>query len=224
MPSEAPPRADGPAASSEDNESLLERLNNLDLNAPTPPESDWDTVETSQVSTQTQNENIRNESPNPADPPAAITAINERPAASAEAPAPPSTSISLEDILAEFLADARDLGPPPSSPRPAQAQLPAPLPSPPRNSIPDRPAFPRTRSLTYAAFLAAHPEMSARIPFPERGRFRHFDSTFAPRYRAANNAGRMRIATEDNVMDRFELFLLGDGEKKVTEEADTREL
>lgn len=27
---------------------------------------------------------------------------------------------------------------------------------------------------------------------------------------------------EDNTADRFELFLLGDGEKKVTEEADTR--
>ena len=32
-----------------------------------------------------------------------------------------------------------------------------------------------------------------------------------------------RNATEDNVPHRFELFLLGDGEKKVTEEADTRE-
>ena len=28
---------------------------------------------------------------------------------------------------------------------------------------------------------------------------------------------------EDNTQPRFELFLLGDGEKKVTEEADTRE-
>lgn len=28
----------------------------------------------------------------------------------------------------------------------------------------------------------------------------------------------------DNTEDRFELFLLGDGEKKVSEEADTREL
>ena len=27
---------------------------------------------------------------------------------------------------------------------------------------------------------------------------------------------------EDNVQPRFELFLLGEGEKKVTEEADTR--
>ena len=32
----------------------------------------------------------------------------------------------------------------------------------------------------------------------------------------------MRIPTEDNVPGRFELFLLGDGEKKVTEVADTR--
>ena len=30
--------------------------------------------------------------------------------------------------------------------------------------------------------------------------------------------------TEGNTQDRFELFLLGDGEKKVTEEADTRKL
>lgn len=32
----------------------------------------------------------------------------------------------------------------------------------------------------------------------------------------------MRVPTEDNVPSRFELFLLGDGEKKVTEAADTR--
>lgn len=30
------------------------------------------------------------------------------------------------------------------------------------------------------------------------------------------------LQAEDNTADRFELFLLGDGEKKVTEEADTR--
>lgn len=34
----------------------------------------------------------------------------------------------------------------------------------------------------------------------------------------------MRIATEDNVPIRFELFLLGDDEKKVTEIPDTRKL
>ena len=32
----------------------------------------------------------------------------------------------------------------------------------------------------------------------------------------------MRIPAEDNVPSRFELFLLGDGERKVTEAADTR--
>ena len=32
-----------------------------------------------------------------------------------------------------------------------------------------------------------------------------------------------RPTAEDNVQNRFELFLLGEGEKKVTEEADTRE-
>lgn len=31
------------------------------------------------------------------------------------------------------------------------------------------------------------------------------------------------LASEDNTQPRFELFLLGEGEKKVTEEADTRE-
>lgn len=41
----------------------------------------------------------------------------------------------------------------------------------------------------------------------------------------ADNAGYRRepkITAEDNTQPRFELFLLGDGEKKVTEEADTR--
>ena len=32
-----------------------------------------------------------------------------------------------------------------------------------------------------------------------------------------------RATAEDNTQPRFELFLLGEGEKKVTEEADTRE-
>lgn len=42
----------------------------------------------------------------------------------------------------------------------------------------------------------------------------------------AGNTGYRRepkLTTEDNTQPRFELFLLGDGEKKVTEEADTRE-
>lgn len=40
-----------------------------------------------------------------------------------------------------------------------------------------------------------------------------------------NSAGKReaRPTSEDNQPPRFELFLLGDGEKKVTEEADTRE-
>ena len=36
--------------------------------------------------------------------------------------------------------------------------------------------------------------------------------------------GRHMIGAEDNVQNRFELFLLGEGEKKVTEEPDTRKL
>lgn len=40
-----------------------------------------------------------------------------------------------------------------------------------------------------------------------------------------NAAGKREAkpTSEDNQPARFELFLLGDGEKKVTEEADTRE-
>lgn len=33
---------------------------------------------------------------------------------------------------------------------------------------------------------------------------------------------KMRIATEDNISTRFELFMLSEGEKKVVEAADTR--
>ena len=36
-------------------------------------------------------------------------------------------------------------------------------------------------------------------------------------------AGSHMIGAGDNIQDRFELFLLGEGEKKVTEEPDTRE-
>lgn len=41
-----------------------------------------------------------------------------------------------------------------------------------------------------------------------------------------NSTGKREAkpTSEDNQPARFELFLLGDGEKKVTEEADTREL
>lgn len=40
-----------------------------------------------------------------------------------------------------------------------------------------------------------------------------------------NSAGKREAnpTSEDNQPARFELFLLGDGERKVTEEADTRE-
>ena len=45
-----------------------------------------------------------------------------------------------------------------------------------------------------------------------------------PCYQLQQHKTKMpRIATDDNVENRFELFLLGDGEKKVTEAADTRE-
>lgn len=40
---------------------------------------------------------------------------------------------------------------------------------------------------------------------------------------SAVNAGQPRPGAEDNTQPRFELFLLGEGEKKVTEEPDTRE-
>ncbi|MCJ1425061.1 DNA-directed RNA polymerase II core subunit [Sticta canariensis] len=38
----------------------------------------------------------------------------------------------------------------------------------------------------------------------------------------ANSRREGKASTEDNVAPRFELFILGDGERKVTEEADTR--
>ena len=38
-----------------------------------------------------------------------------------------------------------------------------------------------------------------------------------------NSERGQRISTEDNIPSRFDAFLLGDGEKKVTEEPDTRE-
>lgn len=46
----------------------------------------------------------------------------------------------------------------------------------------------------------------------------------APLGPIANNHERRResqLTSEDHVPDRFELFLLADGEKKVTEETDT---
>lgn len=39
----------------------------------------------------------------------------------------------------------------------------------------------------------------------------------------AGNKGYTRPTAEDDTQPRFELFLLGDGERKVTEEPDTRE-
>ena len=39
-----------------------------------------------------------------------------------------------------------------------------------------------------------------------------------------SNGGNARITAEDNTQNRFELFLLADGERKVSEEADTRKL
>ena len=54
-------------------------------------------------------------------------------------------------------------------------------------------------------------------------------TTSSAPYRMAGAVGqadgryrRTHVAGIDNVPDRFELFLLGDGEKKVTEEPDTR--
>ena len=43
-------------------------------------------------------------------------------------------------------------------------------------------------------------------------------------YRDPRVSDMMKIPPEDNIQHRFELFLLGDGEKKVTETPDTRML
>ena len=54
----------------------------------------------------------------------------------------------------------------------------------------------------------------------------HSHMRLAPSQSSNMNIGggrrEARPTAEDNVQHRFELFLLGDGEKKVTEEADTR--
>ena len=51
---------------------------------------------------------------------------------------------------------------------------------------------------------------------------RIYQNSDAPRQNRSGGGGDAGAAL-DNVQDRFELFLLSDGEKKVTEEADTRE-
>ncbi len=55
-------------------------------------------------------------------------------------------------------------------------------------------------------------------------RYPHSVSNLGSNMRIPNpEAGRLdRPSAEENVPNRFELFLLGDGEKKVTEETDTR--
>ena len=45
-----------------------------------------------------------------------------------------------------------------------------------------------------------------------------------PRASTTGYTSEAKATAEDNTQPRFELFLLGDGEKKVTEEADTRKL
>ncbi len=45
--------------------------------------------------------------------------------------------------------------------------------------------------------------------------------TMTSMHSAGEGQREARPTAEDNLSDRFELFLLGDGEKKVTEEPDT---
>lgn len=69
---------------------------------------------------------------------------------------------------------------------------------------------PLSRDLGGATYVSQHSHMSK----PSRN-----TSTMD-----INTGGQRDSRAVDNTEDRFELFLLGDGEKKVTEEADTREL
>ena len=50
----------------------------------------------------------------------------------------------------------------------------------------------------------------------------YFSSILTESHSLAALAHKMKIPAEENVSPRFELFLLGDDEKKVTEAADTR--
>lgn len=91
----------------------------------------------------------------------------------------------------------------------------------------------RFHPLSPASLIASSGEETPRAPSTNLS-----DSTYTSptsyMSKPSGNTASMNISTlgmerrgksraVDNTADRFELFLLGDGEKKVTEEADTRE-
>ena len=73
------------------------------------------------------------------------------------------------------------------------------------------PAVPAVRDLDGATYVSQYSHMTG----PSR-------NTSTMDINSFNKNGQRESRAEDNTEDRFELFLLGDGEKKVTEEADTR--
>lgn len=77
----------------------------------------------------------------------------------------------------------------------------------------DRVARPYTTNLNTAHYISVHSHMSpASLHMP----------SINPHPGNAGYRREPRPTAEDNTQPRFELFLLGEGEKKVTEEADTR--
>lgn len=63
------------------------------------------------------------------------------------------------------------------------------------------------------------PQGAYSIPFQHKSHASH--SSYGNQD-SSHNSSRAAKSVDDNRPDRFELFLLGDGEKKVVEEADTR--
>jgi len=78
-------------------------------------------------------------------------------------------------------------------------------------SLGDKTPSPISRDLGHATYISHHSHMSK----PSR-------NTRNMNINAFGIAGKREAREADNTENRFELFLLGDGEKKVTEEADTR--
>ena len=92
--------------------------------------------------------------------------------------------------------------------------------------------FSNTRPVT-SAMGSQHPYGYNNLYTPNLGTSQHVSyhshmsppsyTSMNPNVHRAGSAGQPRPTAEDNTQPRFELFLLGEGEKKVTEEADTRE-
>jgi hypothetical protein len=103
------------------------------------------------------------------------------------------------------------LPPAPSSPRPSAA---TPARSPTHSLHPTHSSYSDPSAMPVGHIPFSSPDHSLNKPY--------INGPVAVNASPGHNRGRLRLAAEDNVPDRFELFLLGDDEKKVTEETDTR--